>query len=150
MNSSQIHQSLNHLPGFIGVYASDQLSSIKKIDNFSLVVNTDPSHLSGRHWVAIVVRDSTCHVFCSLAEEPCTGNIVSFCRRFQRCFYNATASQSPRENTCAAFAIFVICEMSQGVSFTEVVTHFHRICDDDSYVRGYLNRRFGVSIPWNG
>ena len=146
MDSEQITRCLSNVPGFLGVFARDNLSEIKTRDNFSVIVNTDASAEPGRHWVAIVVQNNVCHVFCSVGEEPRSDDIVAFCRRFSSCFFNAEVPQSASEITCAAYAIYVICEMSKGVPFEGIVKHFHTICNDDSFVRSYLNERFGYSI----
>ena len=148
MDSEQISFALRNIAGFSGVYPCDKLCDLatRAAADFSLVVNTDPSTRVGRHWVAIVVRAGVCHVFCSLGEEPRRREIVSFCRRFTRCLYNAQASQSPSEVTCAAYALMVIREMSRNVSFGEIVHHFHTICDDDSHVREYIKEHFGLYL----
>ena len=62
MNTFQLAQVLTIDPftkeSFAGVYACDQLSSIK-INEYpkSFVVNTDPMALPGTHWIAIYFNE---------------------------------------------------------------------------------------------
>ena len=62
MKTLQLAQVLTKDPftkgSFAGVYACDQLSSIK-INEYpkSFVVNTDPMELPGIHWIAIYFKE---------------------------------------------------------------------------------------------
>ena len=57
MNTRQILDLLKNLPGFLGVFASDQIPKIvPKKDLQCFVVNLDPSWKPGSHWVAACVR----------------------------------------------------------------------------------------------
>ena len=145
MDTYQITDCLADIPNFLGVFPRDKLPLTDDQD-FSLVANTDVSADSGRHWIAIVVRDGTCNVFCSLAQEPESAGIVQFCQQFPRCLYNIEPSQAADEVTCGAYAIFTIREMSLGRSFYSIVDHFHQIRHDDSFVRQYLLEHYGVRL----
>ena len=41
------------ITNFLGVFAADELCKLGKNQLGVLIVNTDPSHLSGEHWISI-------------------------------------------------------------------------------------------------
>jgi len=43
------------LSSFLGVFAADQIKNIKSNQVGTLVVNTDPSNLDGKHWISFCI-----------------------------------------------------------------------------------------------
>lgn len=57
LTSSEINNLLHHLPAFVGTFASDTLPIVSQRPA-AFIVNTDPAHLSGEHWTAIVLKQN--------------------------------------------------------------------------------------------
>lgn len=72
MNSKQLFEALNSNkvtePFFDGIYACDQLDDII-IKPQLIIVNTQPSDMSGEHWLAFFCESNTVDVFDSLARN---------------------------------------------------------------------------------
>ena len=61
LNTIQLYEALQqNLPKnhFIGVYAADQLPHFIHTFPAAIIINTDPSHKSGEHWVAIYIANT--------------------------------------------------------------------------------------------
>lgn len=59
-----------HIPGFLGVFASDQLPDISRAGQGCLVANYDPSHMPGSHWIGMCFYDGTGYYFDSYGFGP--------------------------------------------------------------------------------
>lgn len=72
LTTSEIQQlGIRHVLSFDGVFPVNHLPITRK-KSYRLVINTDVDNLSGKHWIAIVVReDNTGYVFDSLGKPPC-------------------------------------------------------------------------------
>ena len=55
MDSNQLncYAEMLKIADFLGVYASDELSSIPTLETGMLIFNTDPSKKSGEHWIGL-------------------------------------------------------------------------------------------------
>jgi hypothetical protein len=59
-----------HIPGFLGVFASDQLPDIRRVGQGCLVANYDPAHKPGTHWIGMCFYDGTGYYFDSYGFGP--------------------------------------------------------------------------------
>ena len=61
MNTEQLKCAIscdqNMKETIIGVYASNTIPTTLPSPPFGLIVNTDPKHRAGRHWVAFFVEE---------------------------------------------------------------------------------------------
>ena len=58
-------------PQFVGVFAIDRLpQNVDKYKTIKMIVNLDPSHLPGSHWVAIYRRAQKAYYFDSFGDFP--------------------------------------------------------------------------------
>ena len=56
LTTTEIDKKLN-IPGFLGTFAYDEVPELpKRLRNFSIVGNVDPSSKPGSHWIAIVFK----------------------------------------------------------------------------------------------
>lgn len=146
MDGEEIHRHLSAVPGFIGVFCSDQLANLHPPECFSLVVNVDACSESGSHWQAIAVRNGICYFFCSFGEEP-ERAIRDFCSRWPICYFNNVKHQHADEITCGPFCIYFIYHFAEGYSIAEIVRFFKATRSDDAIVRNFMLERFGYSLP---
>ena len=72
LSTSEVQQlAINRVKNFDGVFPVNHLPMTHK-KSYRLIINTDVDNLSGKHWVAIAVReDKTAYVFDSLGIPPC-------------------------------------------------------------------------------
>ena len=116
---------------FIGVYAEDQVSNLS-ITTFpsSLIINLDPSHMRGSHWLAIRISRSSLEIFDPLGFQilgwpriPC--HLLNFLRRWSchRKTFISPVIQSQSSVLCGFYCIaFILCR--HVVSFNEFLKFF--------------------------
>ena len=68
MDSNQLNKYAKRLrfKDFLGVFASDELSSLNKTDTGMLIFNTDSSESSGQHWISLCITKECVLYFDSL------------------------------------------------------------------------------------
>lgn len=95
---------------FRGCFAADKLpKKFKKPAIF--VVNTEESHLSGSHWISILVgKDNTGEYFDSLGRPPTVNHHITFLNQHCRnkCYYNNIPVQGPFSIKCGQFCILYV------------------------------------------
>ena len=128
---------------FIGTFPCDVLPD-KVPPVFALVVNTDKSTGSGLHWQSIFGRNGSIFFFDSYGQKP-EGDVLEFCSRFPRVYYNAMSHQRLDEITCGIYAIHHIYLQSRGKSFKSIVDIFVRTEEDDKYLRAWISRHFVIN-----
>ena len=116
---------------FIGVYAEDQVSNLS-ITSFpsSLIINLDPSHMRGSHWLAIRISRSSLEIFDPLGFQilgwprtPC--HLLNFLRRWSshRKTFISPVIQSQSSVLCGFYCIaYIVCR--QVFSFNEFLKFF--------------------------
>lgn len=119
MNTQEIDRFLSRrLSDFDGVFSIDTLPEYPRL----LVCNTDPSHLPGRHWVAICVRDGRGEFFDSFGRAP---NAI-FERYLNRhCLYwtfNDRRLQSVVSKFCGHYCIYYCMLSSRGIDMRRIVS----------------------------
>ena len=64
MDSNEVIKAAQSLDisNFLGVFAADQLCSIGRNQVGTLIVNTDPFHLEGQHWISFCVGDEDIYI----------------------------------------------------------------------------------------
>lgn len=67
MNTSQLQKALHFHPQttsvFGGVYARNKLPRVPQNKKVAYIVNTDPAHKPGKHWVAFFLTKTTAYYF---------------------------------------------------------------------------------------
>ena len=126
-----ILKHLQFTKDFIGVYAEDQLSNLS-ITTFpsSLIINLDPSHMRGSHWLAIRISRSSLEIFDPLGFQilgwprtPC--HLLNFLRRWSshRKTFISPVIQSQSSVLCGFYCIaYIVCR--QVFSFNEFLKFF--------------------------
>jgi hypothetical protein len=134
MNTLQLECVLNADPvtRHVRVYAADQLPQ-QRLTQFprGLIVNTEPSTMRGRHWVAIWL-DSAKHgeFFDSFGKPPeyYHRQFRIFLQKNNACAnYNDRVLQHADSDTCGLFALFYIAMKSMGSSLRDIQSYF---CSD--------------------
>ena len=94
MKSSQIQKALQFHPQtkstFGGVFARNKVPTIPKRKYISYVVNTDPSHKPGEHWVAFFFTPSEVYYFDPYGIPPARFERILNSRRKKTLFWTTT------------------------------------------------------------
>jgi len=108
---------------FLGTFAINQIPQKIKPKSF-FVCNTDPSYLSGKHWIAFIkLDDKYCEIFDSLGVK--INELLPHFNFTQKIkfIYNDNAFQSPNSKLCGKFVITFIVErmLNQTMDFDELL-----------------------------
>ena len=130
MNTQQIDQLLRKDPltklYFIGVYAADQLASLKITkEKWLLVCNCCPSSLPGQHWIAFFGNDKgEIDFFDSFGLPPnAYRGVPQFLhrRKPEIVRYNAKQLQSFESDACGPYCLFFGYLRSRGLTLVEII-----------------------------
>jgi hypothetical protein len=110
MNSEELRQIGETLlpSSFLGVFARDEIPPLPS--NCGFIVNTQDASLPGSHWIAVIVRNLKCYVYCSLAlpiDHLLLSNLQK--RLPQHVFdVNREQHQNYNSNNCGLFAMYFL------------------------------------------
>jgi len=129
MNTIEINRIIKNNPllnkYYCGIYPSDLLP-----DNPSkpccFIVNTDPSHLPGKHWVVIYLSEnSVIEYFDSFGRPPIINNIQTFINKYgKKLINNKKQIQNNTSNTCGMFCILFIAFKTSGLNMSDFISLF--------------------------
>lgn len=149
MNSVEIRRELSRsgkLPAkaFRGVLASDRLPSfIRKFPAF-YVINLDPAHLPGSHWVAVyMMSPKRCEYFDSYGLPPLVENIERFIfRNSGKCHFNRQRIQGDFSFVCGHYCIAFIKNRARKRSMKYFISKFSKsdLRKNDNYIKYAFNK----------
>ena len=145
LNTLQIDNKLV-LPSFLGAYPFDELPKARQND-FSVIVNTEPSTEPGDHWLPIIFKNGVFYFVDSFGRSP---RSPLFTQEFKRTIneyikgykykYNPNMIQSLFSNTCGYYSIYFIREL-QDKSLREALDIFNdNFKSNDKLVVDYVNQ----------
>jgi len=97
--------------GYLGIFPRDQLPNIRITNKLPLyfIINLDHSHLSGTHWVCIIIH------------KKCVGEVFDSFGNYPNCeikkwmnehcnfwYYNTKMVQSPLSTSCGLFCLYFL------------------------------------------
>ena len=139
-------------PDFGGVFACDRLP--RYADKKSYIINLDPAHKEGSHWVAVFFDRTTGSVdyFDSYGLKPKNVHIIRFLKRnsvFKH--YNLHTYQSPCSVICGQYSLYFLFHRSHGHPMKVVQRRLHstmKASNDRRVVRfGNLTTRLPYIDP---
>ena len=126
MKSTQIMEYMLQDPFicsyFGGVLASDQIP-LTKVKKSLCVVNTDASHLPGKHWV-VVWYDKVPEHFDPLGTYTIPTIEKSLLTNRPRFRYNSQQVQSPTSRRCGEVCVFYVYYKCRGYSMKKIWKNF--------------------------
>jgi len=123
MNTIEIERVLRRVCGkdFDGVFSADTLPEKPHL----LVVNTDPAHEPGEHWVCICVNDDGYGEYFDLLGQPPTDTIQRYLNRCCLSWtFNTRQLQSVISRFCEHYCIYYCLLKSRGVDMPKIVASF--------------------------
>ena len=142
---------LQFTKSFIGVFAEDQLQSLA-ITSFPscLIINLDPSHMRGSHWLAVRISKSSLEIFDPLGFQildwprlPC--HLLYFLQRWSnhRETFISPVLQSHSSVLCGFYCIaFIICR--QVITFNEFLKLFKTPKQNDNLLINVFSYIFNL------
>lgn len=111
---------------FLGVFSSDQLPPLQDVRRPSgLIVNSDPAHKPGTHWLAIHYgKDGKDEFFDSYGKSP-TSYVKSWEEHLNpRYRYNRRILQGDETTVCGHYCVFYLKQKNLGRTMESVVKCF--------------------------
>lgn len=133
MNTIELTEILEKLVKqslFLGVFACDQLPKTIQKRPAMLVLNTDPSYMSGRHWVAIYIdKYGVGSFFDSFGNPPTYSHFpksfaVFLKRNCSAIQYSARQVQDMCTAVCGQHCIFFLYHVDKGLSYEELMRKY--------------------------
>ena len=141
---------------FLGVFAADELPLLQDVPRPSgLIVNSDPSHKPGTHWMAIYYgKDGQDEFFDSYGKSP-----TSYVRAWQNHLnpgyeYSSKILQGDDTTVCGHYCVFYLKQKSLGRTLKEVTDRFpgpksandrkicHWVCRNPHLLKRHKAREF--------
>ena len=121
--SDQISDIIKHDPRtqkqFLGVYASNDLPDLYA--NTFIILNTEPRHKSGSHWVVLYKnKEHVFEFFDSLGKSPHKYAFKNF-PKYKYIVHNLNLIQNPLQNTCGYFCLYFSFFKSRRYSINDIV-----------------------------
>lgn len=128
METQQLEKAIKHdsclsTLGHSGVLAADELSLIKRPGAY--IVNTDPSHMPGQHWIAIYVPDQgPLEIFDPLGFHPNHYTFLKMYLKGKKIKYNVKRWQQAGTSTCGQFCIFYLYHKCRGWTLSHILDYY--------------------------
>lgn len=141
LNGKDLIQILHKTKYFIGVFASDQLTtfSILKFPVY-LIVNIDISTLKGSHWIALRIDHTTVEIIDSLGFKPSLWSfypkeLFDFLQSYSLShrFLISPILQTPNSHECGLYCIYYILNRSRR-SFRHCLSKFSRNITQNKFI----------------
>lgn len=137
-----LDESINLL--YNGILSSNELKLVDKNRESIYIVNIDPSHMPGSHWVVIYVNTNYCEFFDSLGNEPSTYNkhFKDFISNYEMITFSKNKLQSKTSTKCGMYCIYYCYYKARGHNLIQIVNTFStdQKCNDnmmDAFMRWY-------------
>jgi hypothetical protein len=135
-----------------GVLPCDLLPQTRLKNKTLFVINKDPKHLPGSHWVAAYIEPErkNCVFFDSYGQKPNNRYINNFLKMNAfSCEYNVDNLQGPCSNVCGLYCLFFCYHISRGRSLNQIVQHFNIRTKslNDKKVAKFVRHIYKHSLP---
>ena len=104
------------ISNFLGAFAADQICGIRSNQVGTLIVNTDPSHLPGRHWISLFLCDKDIYIYDPLSLNVYKSDFFKkfFIRMNKVLHFNTIQIQSVDSVMCGYHALVFCFVMKNG------------------------------------
>lgn len=94
---------------FQGVFAADQVpwTTLQRLPQWSIIINTDPIDKPGQHWVAALKRHNKCFFFDSYGKRPTTYQ-PRLWRMLNQCKANDKDYQQTYSTVCGDYCLLFL------------------------------------------
>lgn len=140
---------------FVGVYAVDELERIPAHNKSfgSVVINTDPAHLPGEHWVVVCMNHGYAEYFDPLGLPP-SRQIRQFLKSHfkNKVERNLIRYQSITSSLCGAYCILYILSRfrNQELGMDNLLANLFKplsFAENDINVQRFMSSRYNLHLP---
>ena len=140
-------QKMAHKAYFLGALPCNHLPREIHQRPVMMVVNTEPSHMAGAHWLAIYITDEKQgYFFDSYGNPPSYSEFPETIQRFldQHCIdvvHSTQQVQDPSSTACGHHCVFFLFNMQKGVSYQKFLKMYgDNLPRNDEKVYDFVNR----------
>lgn len=129
-------------PVFYGIYARDELATLNHPYPKAYIVNTDPAHKPGLHWVAMFFNtQGEGEFFDTFARFPAQKEFSQFLNRNASTWkWNSQIVQHPFSSACGPHCCFYLMLRSRGYSMSRIVNIFSTdLLENDKLVTDFVS-----------
>ena len=146
MDSSMIRRLLKSYTCFKGVFPCDQLPYYTDLP-LNLIVNTDPAHEPGQHWVCVSInKEGRGYYFDSFGLPPIVPEILEFLekRSTKGWTYNKKQIQDITSSTCGNYTVLFIIFKCNNLTPEDYLSIFGRKTLDNDIKMRKIFRNFSL------
>jgi len=147
MNNEEIEKALRSDPAvdktFIGVFSADTLPIPKEFPG-GYIANTEPSHMSGQHWVAFYCNDNTVECWDSFGRNPAeySEHLATWINDEYK-IVQIESVQSDDSTVCGQYCMFFILLRAYNFSYEDIMSAFTSdTVINDKFVCKFINKYF--------
>ena len=140
-------QKMAHTAYFLGALPCNHLPREIHQRPAMMVVNTEPSHMAGAHWLAIyITTERQGYFFDSYGNPPSYSEFPETIQRFldQHCIdvvHSTQQVQDPSSTACGHHCVFFLFNMQKGVSYQKFLKMYgDNLPRNDEKVYDFVNR----------
>lgn len=128
---------------FGGVFPCDGLPK-HKAGFLYFIVNLDPKHLPGSHWIAIAFKKNVAFYFDSYGRPPLQKDILNFMNgNSQIIRYNSACFQSSKTATCGLFSLYFLHRFSRDLSMKHL--EVKNTDKNEIFIRQFSNQNLSLA-----
>ena len=124
LSNFEIERLMYGVPGFEGVYAHNQIDSLKLKPKQGIIYNLEDTGQPGTHWVAIFIGDKHAEYFDSFGLPPDDRSLKCLQNSGKEPIYSDTQIQENSSIECGYYTMAFIRERAQGVSYSDFMHKF--------------------------
>lgn len=135
MDTTLIKKLLKKYRCFRGVFPCDKLPYDLNLP-LNIIVNTDPSHLPGEHWVGISINEKgKGYYFDSFGLPPLIKEIFDFLevKCHSQWKYNKVTLQNINSKTCGNYCVLFTIFKCEGLSNKNFISKFSGKTEENDY-----------------
>ena len=99
--------------------------------NECLILNLDDNLGEGTHWVSLFTKDNTSYYFDSYGFIP-PNELQVYCSKSKTTYYNTFKIQSPGEEICGHYCVYMLYRLNNGISFSEILDELYKRNNNNS------------------
>lgn len=150
MNTNQLYCAINcdkeMKSKIIGVYAADNIPRTLHTLPYGFIVNTDPHHLPGKHWIACFINENCIlELFDSYGNLPekLSPYIKQYVNSFERYLTNNKRLQSSDTRVCGQYCLHYFMSRCRGHSMKNIIDIFSdNFEQNDQFVYDFVEERY--------
>lgn len=145
MNTQELVSIFENRKGFLGVFSSDQIKTVQLTNNPQcMIINLDPSHLPGSHWVAVCLHKTKTGERVIEYFDSYGTSLPGFkTPEGWKLRYSRTSLQSPWSTSCGHYCVYFTDHRLLSINFETILHMLTKEGDSDSLVEKYVEANYG-------